>query len=152
MILQPHQFAQGKEKNMKGLWNEFRNFAFKGNMIDLAVAVVIGAAFGAVVKSMVDNIFMPVLSYVSPNQGGYLAWHVGRLQIGKFLGDVLNFLIIALAVFITIVKMMGYLMKKAAPAPPSAEPVNKECPFCMMVIPIKASKCGHCTSELPATA
>ena len=137
---------------MKGLWNEFRNFAFKGNMIDLAVAVVIGGAFGAVVKSMVDNIIMPLLGYVIPSKGGYLAWHIGSLKIGMFLGDVLNFLIIALAVFITIVKVMGYLMKKDVPAPPSAEPVNKECPFCLMVIPIKASKCGHCTSALPATA
>jgi large conductance mechanosensitive channel len=133
---------------MKGLWNEFKSFAFKGNMIDLAVAVVIGAAFGAVVKSMVENIIMPVLSYVIPNKGGYLAWHIGRLQIGSFLSDVLNFLVIALAVFITIVKVVGYLMRRAAPPPP---PGTKDCPFCLMAVPIKASKCGHCTSELPTT-
>jgi large conductance mechanosensitive channel len=136
---------------MKGLWQEFRNFAFKGNMIDLAVAVVIGAAFGTVVKSMVENIIMPILSYVIPNQGGYTAWHFGRVRIGLFLSEVLNFLVIALAVFVAIVKIIGYLMKKAAPPPPSSEPVTKECPFCLMVIPIKASKCGHCTSELPTT-
>jgi large conductance mechanosensitive channel len=133
---------------MKGLWTEFRNFAFKGNMIDLAVAVVIGAAFGAVVKSMVDNIIMPLLGYVIPSKGGYLAWQIGTLKIGAFLGDVLNFLIIALAVFITIVKIVGYLMKRAAPPPP---PGTKDCPFCLMTIPIKAGKCGHCTSELPTT-
>src|SRR5882762_7745345 len=121
--------AKGKGEDMKGLWQEFRNFAFKGNMIDLAVAVVIGTAFGAVVKSMVDNIIMPLLGYVIPSKGGYLAWHIGSLKIGMFLGDVLNFLIIALAVFITIVKVMGYLMKKTAPPPASTEPVNKECPF-----------------------
>jgi len=131
---------------MKGLWNEFKSFAFKGNMIDLAVAVVIGAAFGAVVKSMVDNMFMPLLGYVLPNQGGYLAWHVGPLKIGAFLGDVLNFLIIALAVFVVIVKVVGYLMRRAAPPPP---PGTRDCPFCLMPVPIKASKCGHCTSELP---
>jgi large conductance mechanosensitive channel len=136
---------------MKGLWQEFRNFAFKGNMIDLAVAVVIGAAFGAVVKSMVENLFMPILSYVIPNQAGYTAWHIGRLRIGLFLSDVFNFAIVALAVFIMIVKMLGYLMKKAAPPPASSEPVTKECPFCLMVIPIKAGRCGHCTSELPTT-
>ena len=87
---------------MKGLWQEFRNFAFKGNMIDLAVAVVIGAAFGAVVNSLVKDMIMPLLSYVIPNQGGYLAWHIGRLRMGQFLSEVLNFLIIALAVFIAI--------------------------------------------------
>ena len=135
---------------MKGLWSEFRNFAFKGNMIDLAVAVVIGAAFGKVVESLVKDMIMPLLSYVIPNQAGYLAWHVGRLRIGAFLSEVLNFLVIALAVFVAIVKVIGYLMKRAAPAPPSSEPVTKECPFCLMVVPIKASKCGHCTSQLPA--
>jgi large conductance mechanosensitive channel len=133
---------------MKGLWQEFRNFAFKGNMIDLAVAVVIGAAFGAVISSLVKDIIMPLLSYVIPNQGGYLAWHIGRLKIGVFLSEVLNFLIVALAVFLMMVKMIGYLLKRAAPPPAPAEPITKECPFCLMVIPIKASKCGHCTSEL----
>lgn len=133
---------------MKGLWQEFRNFAFKGNMIDLAVAVVIGAAFGAVISSLVKDIIMPLLSYVIPNQGGYLAWHIGRLKIGAFLSEVLNFLIVALAVFLMMVKMIGYLLKRAAPPPAPAEPITKECPFCLMVIPIKASKCGHCTSEL----
>jgi large conductance mechanosensitive channel len=136
---------------MKRLWQEFRNFAFKGNMIDLAVAVVIGTAFGKVVESLVKHIIMPILSYVIPNQGGYQAWHLGRLQIGTFLSEILNFLIIALAVFIVIVKMIGYLMRRAAPPPAPAEPVTKECPLCLMAIPIKASKCGHCTSELPTT-
>jgi len=136
---------------MKGLWNEFRNFAFKGNMIDLAVAVVIGTAFGAVVKSLVENLFMPIISYVIPSQGGYTAWHLGRVRIGVFLSDVINFGVVTLAVFVMIVKMLGYLMKKAAPPPAATEPVTKECPFCLMVVPIKASKCGHCTSELPAT-
>jgi len=133
---------------MRGLWSEFKSFAFKGNMIDLDVAVVIGSAFGAVVKSMVDNIIMPVLGYVIPSKGGYLGWHIGALKIGLFLGDVLNFLIIALAVFIVIVKVVGYLMRRAAPPPP---PGTKDCPFCLMAVPIKASKCGHCTSELPTT-
>jgi large conductance mechanosensitive channel len=133
---------------MKGLWTEFRNFAFKGNMIDLAVAVVIGTAFGAVVKSLVDNIIMPLLGYVIPSKGGYLAWHIGSLKIGLFLGEVLNFLLIALAVFIVIVKVVGYLMRRASPPAP---PGTKDCPFCLMAVPIRASKCGHCTSELPTT-
>jgi large conductance mechanosensitive channel len=133
---------------MKGLWTEFKNFAFKGNMIDLALAVVIGAAFGAVIKSMVDNILMPLLSYVLPNQGGYLAWHIGPLKIGAFLGDVLTFLLIALAVFVLIVKVVGYLMRRVSPPAP---PGTKDCPFCLMAVPIRASKCGHCTSELPTT-
>ena len=135
---------------MSKLWKEFREFAFKGNMIELAVAVIIGAAFGAVVNSLVKNVIMPVLSYVFPTQGGYTAWHSGRVQIGLFLGELVNFLVVALAVFVIIVKVMGALMKRAAPPPPAGEPTTKECPFCLMVVPIKALKCGHCTSELPA--
>ena len=133
---------------MKGLWNEFKSFAFKGNMIDLAVAVVIGAAFGSVVNSLVKNIIMPLMGYVIPNRDGYRGWHVGTLLIGEFLADVVNFVIIALAVFIVIVKVVGYLMRRAAPPPP---PGTKDCPFCLMAVPIRASKCGHCTSELPTT-
>ena len=135
---------------MRALWSEFKSFAFKGNMIDLAVAVVIGGAFGTVVTSLVKFIIMPILGYVIPNKDGYRGWHIGNLMVGEFLSDVLNFLIIALAVFLMIVKLMGYIMKKAAPPAAPADPVSKECPFCLMVIPIKASKCGHCTSQLPA--
>jgi len=136
---------------MKGLWQEFRNFAFKGNMIDLAVAVVIGGAFGAVVTSLVKNIIMPILGYVIPNKDGYRGWHIGQLMVGEFLSDVVNFIIIAAAVFIIIVKLLGYLMKKAAPPPAPAEPITKECPLCLMAIPLKARKCGHCTADLPAS-
>jgi large conductance mechanosensitive channel len=69
-------------------------------------------------------------------------------MIGKFLGDVLNLLIVALAVFIAIVKIVGAVMRKATPPPPAGAPTNKECPMCLSVIPIKARKCGHCTSDL----
>ena len=137
---------------MKALLQEFKSFALKGNMIDLAVAVVIGGAFGAVVTSLVKNIIMPILGYIIPSQGGYRAWHLGTLQVGEFLGDILNFVIIALAVFLMIVKLIGYLVKKAAPPPAPSEPITRECPQCLMVIPIKARKCGHCTSDLAATS
>lgn len=129
------------------LLQEFKNFAFKGNMIDLAVAVVIGAAFGGVIKSLVDNIIMPLVSYVIPGEGGYLAWHIGRVQIGAFLGALVNFLIIAAAVFVVIVKLLGALQKAALP-PVTVETTTKECPKCLSVIPLKASKCPQCTADL----
>lgn len=132
---------------MKKTWQEFKAFAFKGNMIDLAVAVVIGAAFGGVVNSLVKNIIMPLLSYAIPTEGGYRAWHIGKVEVGVFLGEIVNFLIIAAAVFLIIVKILGTLIKKAAP-PPVKEPTTKECPMCLSVIPIKARKCGHCTADL----
>lgn len=132
---------------MKHLWSEFKSFAFKGNMIDLAVGVVIGAAFGSVVKSLVDNIIMPLVSYVTPSMT-YTDWHLGKIMIGKFMGDVISFLIVAAAVFIVIVRIVGYLMKKAVPAPAPGEPTTKECPMCLSTIPLKARKCAHCTTDL----
>ena len=132
---------------MNQLWSEFKTFAFKGSMIDLAVGVVIGAAFGSVVKSLVDNIIMPLVSYVTPGMN-YTDWHLGRILIGKFIGDIISFLIIAIAVFMVIVKIMGYLMKRAVPSPVPGEPTTKECPMCLSTIPLKARKCGHCTADL----
>ncbi len=130
------------------LWSEFKAFAFKGNLIDLAVAVVLGTAFGAVINSLVKNIFMPIISYVTPNMA-YTEWHIGKIQIGAFLGELVNFLAIALAIFIFIQKVLGNIMLKASAAPAASEPTSKECPFCLSNIPLKASKCAHCTADLP---
>jgi large conductance mechanosensitive channel len=138
----------------RSLLNEFKTFALKGNMIDLAVAVVIGGAFGAIVTSLVNDIIMPAISYVLPAGMSYEQWRIGSeakpIRIGKFLAAIVNFLIVALAVFLVIVKVLGTLVKKAAPPPPPGEPATKECPLCLSVIPFKAKKCAHCTSDLAA--
>jgi len=104
---------------------EFKNFAFKGNVVDLAVGVIIGAAFGKIISSLVDNIIMPVIGLVLPSTKGYegLVLVVGDKTVpyGKFLGDVLYFLIVALALFIFIVKFLGWIMrtkKEEVAAPP----------------------------------
>ena len=132
------------------LWSEFKNFAFKGNMIDLAVAVVIGAAFAKVIDAIVKGVIMPLISYVDFGKGGgYESWHIGRLQLGNVLAELLNFTLVALAVFIVIVKLLGALVKRAAPPTEPGEPTTKECPRCLMQIPFKATRCGHCTSDLP---
>jgi large conductance mechanosensitive channel len=131
-----------------GLWQEFKVFALKGNLIDLAVAVVIGGAFGAVVNSLVKNILMPLVSYVTPGKGGYLAWKLGRVEVGAFLGDLVNFVILAVAMFVLITKLLGAIQKAAKLTKPD-EPVIKECPYCLSMIPSKAVKCAHCTSDLP---
>jgi large conductance mechanosensitive channel len=105
---------------------EFKAFALKGNMIDLAVAVVLGTAFGAVIKSLVDNVMMPIISYVTPNMD-FHEWHIGRIKIGYFLNDVLGFLFIALAVFIAVVKVMGWLMRmREKPAEAAPIPLSKQ--------------------------
>jgi large conductance mechanosensitive channel len=100
-------------------WDEFKAFAFKGNMIDLAVGVIIGAAFGGVVTSLTKDVITPVISYVTPSMD-FSEWHVGKVMVGNFLNALIAFLIQAFAVFIVVVKVVGYLTKKRAQAEPVA--------------------------------
>ena len=114
----------------KGLFDEFKAFALKGNVIDLAVGVIIGAAFGAIVNSLVKDIIMPLIGVILPGEQGYLGWKLvlngKEIPYGKFLGEIVNFLVVALALFLFIVKFLGWIMKMkkaeeaAAPAAPPA--------------------------------
>jgi len=106
--------------------SEFREFAVKGNVIDLAVGVIIGGAFGKIVTSMVDNVIMPLVGVVLPGDKGYEKWvlTIGEKTVpyGKFIGDIVSFLILAAALFFFIVKFLGWIMKSkaaAAVAPPA---------------------------------
>jgi len=103
-------------KKVVSFLDEFKQFALKGNVIDLAVAVVIGGAFGKIVNSLVKDIIMPLISLVMPAEQGYINWKlvIGQKEIpyGLFLGEVVNFLIVALAIFLVIVKLLGWLTKK----------------------------------------
>jgi large conductance mechanosensitive channel len=107
------------------LLEEFKKFAFKGNVIDLAIGVIIGAAFGKIVDSLVKNIIMPVVSLVVPAEQSYAAWEIviagKKIPFGLFIGDVVNFLIVAFAVYIFIVKFLALLIriKETAPPPPT---------------------------------
>jgi large conductance mechanosensitive channel len=126
---------------------EFKEFALKGNMIDLAVAVVIGGAFGKVVSAVVADLIMPVVGVLLP--GG--AWRTYtatplKLQVGDFLGAVIDFLIVALVMFVVVVKVMGALRKPDAPAAPTTRP----CPECLETIPIAARRCRACTATVAA--
>ena len=134
---------------LAGLWQEFKAFAFKGNFIDLAVAVVLGGAIGGVVNSLAKDVLMQLASYLTPGIEGYQDWKLGRVEIGAFLGNLSNFLIIALAMFLVVVKLMGTIQRSILPAGPD-EPTTKECPLCLSTIPIKARKCAQCTADLPA--
>ena len=102
-------------KHARSLLDEFKAFAFKGNVIDLAVGVIIGGAFANIVKSLVDNILMPLVGVVLPGKGGYQGWvatiHGKSIPYGRFLGDVVNFLIIALALYVFIVKFLGWIVQ-----------------------------------------
>ena len=143
--------------------NEFKEFAFKGNVIDLAVGVMIGAAFGNITNSLVNDVFMPLLGVITggidfsniyiplAGQGFGMALSAAEeagavLRIGSFINAIVNFILIALCVFL-FVKAINKLRKPKPAAP--AEPERK-CPYCMSVIDKGATRCPHCTSELTA--
>ena len=127
---------------------EFKAFVMRGNVMDLAVAVIIGGAFGKIVSSLVNDIIMPLVGLII---GGIdfsgLAFTLGKANItyGNFINNIIDFIIIALVIFLMI-KGIDNLKKK--PAPVVAEPVTKECPYCFSIISIKATRCPNCTSEL----
>lgn len=128
--------ATGAAKQLGSILEEFRNFAFKGNVVDMAVGVIIGAAFGKIVDSLVKNILMPVIGLFTPGEQGYIGWKimVGSKEIpyGQFLGECVNFVIVAFALYLFMVKFMGFLMAQrrqaateAAPAAPVETPEEK---------------------------
>ena len=139
-------------------WAEFRDFAFKGNMLDLAIAVVIGAAFKTVIDSMVNDIVTPIIQFALSHLGGskeMAGIHVvspWAIHLSNLVGALINFLITAFVIFVIFVKLIGAFMKRASAPPPPSEPTTKECPMCLSMIPIKARKCANCTSDLPVPA
>jgi large conductance mechanosensitive channel len=130
--------ATGAAKHLTSILEEFRNFAFKGNVVDMAVGVIIGAAFGKIVDSLVKNILMPVIGLFTPGEQGYIGWKIviGAKEVpyGQFLGECVNFLIVAFALYLFMVKFMGFMMAQkrqvaeapAAPVETSEEKLLKE--------------------------
>ncbi len=126
---------------------EFRDFVMRGNVMDLAIAVILGAAFGAIITSLVNDILMPLIGIL---MGGVnfteLTYQVGNAVVayGKFIQAIINFLVIAFVLFLIIRSINRF--KKKEPAP--AVPTTKECPQCFTSIPLKATRCPNCTSQL----
>ena len=144
------------------MWKEFREFAIKGNAVDLAIGVIIGAAFGGIVTSLVNDIMMPPIGkvlggadfsnlFLVLGDGSYMSVKAAKeagaatINNGIFINALINFLIVAFVLFM-VVKTMNRL-KREAPAP-AAAPTEKECPQCATSIPIKAKRCPHCTSNI----
>jgi large conductance mechanosensitive channel len=147
------------------MWNDFKAFVMRGNVMDLAVGVIIGGAFGAIVKSLVDDVIMPPLGVLTggldftnrfvllkagakappPYATPAAAHDAGAvtLNYGAFLNNILTFLIVAAAVFV-IVRLVNRLYRQ--PAPPT--PDTKPCPYCTLSVSLTATRCPHCTSEL----
>ncbi|MCB2189058.1 MAG: large conductance mechanosensitive channel protein MscL [Deltaproteobacteria bacterium] len=145
---------------------EFKEFAMRGNVVDMAVGIIVGAAFGAIVKSLVDDVVMPPIGLILGNvdfsnlflvlkegaaAGPYAtlaeAAKAGAVTLayGKFLNTIVSFVIVAFAVFL-LVKGVNQLQRKKEEAP--AAPDHKDCPYCLTSVPVKATRCPACTSEL----
>lgn len=146
------------------MWKEFKEFAIKGNVVDMAVGIIIGAAFGTIVKSLVDDVIMPPIGLLLGNvdfkdlffvlkegttAGPYLSLLQAKaaaavtLNYGAFLNVVISFIIVSFAVFL-LVKGINKLKREEK----EAEPKTKDCPYCLSTIPIQATRCAHCTSEI----
>ena len=150
------------------MFKEFKEFAMRGNVVDMAVGIIIGAAFGSIVKSLVDDVLMPVIGLLLGNvdfANFFLVLKAGKvagpyatlaeakaatavtMNYGLFINSIVTFLIVAFAVFL-LIKQINALQKKEAA--PTAAPTTKECPFCLSTVPLKAIRCPQCTSELKA--
>jgi len=150
------------------MWKEFKEFALRGNVVDMAVGIIIGAAFGTIVKSLVDDVVMPPIGLVlggvdfasffillkagapgGPYSSLADAQAAGAVTInyGVFINAVISFLVVAV-VILFLIRMMNR-MRREEQVP--SDPTTKECPFCLSAIPIKASRCAFCTSQLPET-
>ncbi len=130
--------------------DEFKEFALKGNVMDMAVGVIIGAAFGNIVTSFTENLINPLIGCIgNPEVNGFVVKLIKgqELNIGAFLTSIINFLIMAFAIFLMVkaVNKLTSLRKKEEEPAPETE---KECPYCLSKIAIKATRCPHCTSEL----
>lgn len=152
------------------MWKDFKEFAMRGNVIDMAVGIIIGAAFGTIVKSLVADIIMPPIGLLLGNvdftnlfiilkpglevMPPYASWQeataAGAVTInyGLFINSVVSFLIVAFAVFVVIRNLNK--LKKKEEAIPEKEPTTKNCPYCLEKISIKATRCPQCTSQLEA--
>ena len=144
------------------MFKEFKEFAMRGNVLDMAVGIIIGVAFGRIVTSLVNDVIMPPIGLLlgkvdfsslfinlsgTPYASLADAKKAGAAVIGygAFLNTILDFVIVAFVIFL-LIRQMNKLKKQPAPAAAT----TKECPYCLSVIPIKASRCGHCTAQLPA--
>jgi large conductance mechanosensitive channel len=158
-------YTMGAEEHAMGMVKEFREFAIKGNVMDLAVAVVLGAAFGKIVTSFVDDILMPPIGVLVGNRdfsdyfftlkGGHYdsvaqakAAGAATINYGLFINTIISFLIIAVAIFL-VVKWMNKLVRKPAEA---VTPSMRDCPECLSAIPLAARRCKFCSSVVTPTA
>ena len=146
-----------------GLGKEFKAFVMRGNVMDLAIGVIIGSAFGKIVSSLVDDILMPPIGmllgkvdfsslFINLSDKSYASLAAAKaagastINYGLFLNTIINFVIVAFLIFL-LIRQINRMAPKPAPAP---APATKDCPYCFTAVPVKATRCPNCTSELKA--
>lgn len=143
----------GTEKRATGLLNEFKTFILRGNVVDLAVGIMIGAAFSTVVQALVKDIITPLIP--APSTSGLSSFApvipgIGtKLLVGDFINAIIAFLILALVIFFFVVKPVNALTARLKPKEAPGAPTTRDCLFCLSTVPIKATRCAYCTSQLP---
>jgi large conductance mechanosensitive channel len=138
---------------MVNILNEFKAFILRGNVIDLAIAVIIGAAFGAVVTALVNDLITPLIAAIGGQPDfSTIAFtiHNSKFRIGEFINAALAFLIVGAVLFFLVIKPINALQarRKSGEEPP--DPTTKDCPYCLSTIPLKATRCAYCTQDLSA--
>ena len=140
---------------MRDTVQDFKAFIMRGNVIDLAIAVVIGGAFGAVVTALVTGVLTPLIAAIFGSQDfSSIGFDIrdSRIEVGLVLNAVIAFLSVAIVLFFFVVKPMNMLIERSRRNPVPADPTTKKCPYCLSEVPLEASRCAFCTSELTATA
>lgn len=134
----------------KGTMNDFQKFILRGNVVDLAVGIVIGAAFTAVVTAFVADIITPLIGIFGKIDlsNYFFVVNNSKFQVGTFLNALISFLIIALVIFFFVVKPINALMAMHK-TKPSEAPTTRDCPYCLSSVPLQATRCAYCTSPLP---
>lgn len=141
----------GAGKRARGWLADFRTFILRGNVVDLAVGFMIGAAFTAIVNSLVGDVITPLIPAAGKGLSGLtftVPYTGGVVKLGSFINAAISFLILALVVYFFVVRPVNALMARFKPKQPEAV-TTRECPFCLSSVPLKATRCAFCTSELP---
>ena len=136
---------------MKKFFGEFKEFIMRGNVMDLAVGVIIGGAFGAIVTSLTDDIISPLIGLIGDVDFSDMVAKIGNVEVryGAFITAIINFLIMALIIFL-LVKAINKMMSIGKKKEEEAAPTTKKCPHCCEEVNINATKCPHCTGDIPA--
>ncbi|HEX6481680.1 MAG TPA: large conductance mechanosensitive channel protein MscL [Ktedonobacteraceae bacterium] len=152
MAMWNNQAVSGAEKRVGNWLGGFKAFILRGNVVDLAVGIVIGAAFTAVVNGLVSDIITPLIPVAGTSLSN-LAWKPPYtntpVKYGAFINAVITFLIVALVIYFFVVRPVNALMARYKPKEVQAAPTTRDCPYCLSSIPLMATRCAYCTSPLP---